>query len=270
MRERAHRAAPVRRHHRRRTRRAHPRRRPTTTACSPPTGACGAPCRAFRPAPRRAGCRCPPGAPASQPRPLRLGARRSAELASGGERAGEGAAGPLADGRRRRLRRAAATSSREEHTSRLSAHLHFGSLSAGEILARLPDGAGPQSFARQLCWRDFHHQVLAARPRHDARRTTAPRRPLAPRHALRRGLAGGDDRLPDRRCRDAPARSRGLHAQPRADDRRLVPDEDALHRLACRCRAFRGAARGRGRRVQHRQLAVGGRDRQRHQARTAS
>lgn len=51
-----------------------------------------------------------------------------------------------------------------EHTSRLSAHLHFGTISAGEILARLPPGAGSQSFARQLCWRDFHHQVLAASP----------------------------------------------------------------------------------------------------------
>ena len=50
-----------------------------------------------------------------------------------------------------------------EQTSRLSAHLHFGTVSAGEILARLPQDAGAESFSRQLCWRDFHHQVLAAR-----------------------------------------------------------------------------------------------------------
>jgi deoxyribodipyrimidine photo-lyase len=45
-------------------------------------------------------------------------------------------------------------------TSRLSAYLHFGCLSPRALLAR----CGRESFARQLCWRDFHHQVLAARP----------------------------------------------------------------------------------------------------------
>ena len=49
-------------------------------------------------------------------------------------------------------------------TSRLSAYLHFGCLSplalAAEMSAR-PGGAG---FARQLAWRDFFHQALAARP----------------------------------------------------------------------------------------------------------
>lgn len=49
-------------------------------------------------------------------------------------------------------------------TSRLSPHLHFGSLSANEGLARVDDRWGEDAFARQLCWRDFHHQVLAARP----------------------------------------------------------------------------------------------------------
>ncbi|WP_327352735.1 cryptochrome/photolyase family protein [Streptomyces sp. NBC_01304] len=52
-------------------------------------------------------------------------------------------------------------------TSRLSAHLHFGSLSATELArrARAVDGAGADAFVRQLAWRDFQHQVLAARPR---------------------------------------------------------------------------------------------------------
>ncbi|MGW4376240.1 cryptochrome/photolyase family protein [Streptomyces albidoflavus] len=51
-------------------------------------------------------------------------------------------------------------------TSRLSPHLHFGTLSAAELVhrARRKEGAGPAAFVRQLCWRDFHHQVLAARP----------------------------------------------------------------------------------------------------------
>ncbi|MER7520485.1 deoxyribodipyrimidine photo-lyase [Streptomyces sp. NPDC126499] len=51
-------------------------------------------------------------------------------------------------------------------TSRLSPHLHFGTVSAVEAVhrARRRGGAGAEAFVRQLCWRDFHHQVLAARP----------------------------------------------------------------------------------------------------------
>ncbi|MEU1128105.1 FAD-binding domain-containing protein, partial [Streptomyces sp. NPDC005899] len=52
-------------------------------------------------------------------------------------------------------------------TSRLSPHLHFGTLSATELVHRAGEAGGPgaEAFVRQLCWRDFHHQVLAARPR---------------------------------------------------------------------------------------------------------
>ncbi|MFJ1648609.1 cryptochrome/photolyase family protein [Streptomyces sp. NPDC088258] len=52
-------------------------------------------------------------------------------------------------------------------TSRLSPYLHFGCLSAAELVrrARRRGGAGAEAFVRQLAWRDFHHQVLAARPR---------------------------------------------------------------------------------------------------------
>ncbi|MFD0413480.1 cryptochrome/photolyase family protein [Streptomyces sp. NPDC127108] len=52
-------------------------------------------------------------------------------------------------------------------TSRLSPHLHFGTLSPVELVHRAAkkEGPGPDAFVRQLCWRDFHHQVLAARPR---------------------------------------------------------------------------------------------------------
>jgi deoxyribodipyrimidine photo-lyase len=51
-------------------------------------------------------------------------------------------------------------------TSRLSPHLHFGTLSPVELVHRAgrTGGAGPDAFVRQLAWRDFHHQVLAARP----------------------------------------------------------------------------------------------------------
>lgn len=49
-------------------------------------------------------------------------------------------------------------------TSSLSPYLRFGCLSPRDLLAEVraqPDGT---AFARQLCWRDFHHQVLAAFP----------------------------------------------------------------------------------------------------------
>ncbi|MEU4799720.1 deoxyribodipyrimidine photo-lyase [Streptomyces sp. NPDC023327] len=52
-------------------------------------------------------------------------------------------------------------------TSKLSPHLHFGTLSCTELVhgARSRATPGAEDFVRQLCWRDFHHQVLAARPR---------------------------------------------------------------------------------------------------------
>ncbi|MET7934334.1 deoxyribodipyrimidine photo-lyase [Streptomyces sp. NPDC005322] len=56
-------------------------------------------------------------------------------------------------------------------TSRLSPYLHFGCLSPVELVHRVKEegGAGADAFVRQLAWRDFHYQVLAARP--DAART---------------------------------------------------------------------------------------------------
>ncbi len=51
-------------------------------------------------------------------------------------------------------------------TSHLSPYLHLGFLSAAELVAKAADQPGPGSdaFVRQLAWRDFHHQLLAARP----------------------------------------------------------------------------------------------------------
>lgn len=53
-----------------------------------------------------------------------------------------------------------------DRTSKLSPYLHFGAVSPVEVVqrARARGGAGAEAFVRQLCWRDFHHQVLAARP----------------------------------------------------------------------------------------------------------
>ena len=53
----------------------------------------------------------------------------------------------------------------EDGTSRLSVHLHFGCLSVTEIAARLDTRRpGHETFLQELCWRDFNHQLLEARP----------------------------------------------------------------------------------------------------------
>ena len=89
--------------------------------------------------------------------------RPSPELIPGGETAGREQLG-------RWLRRAAGRYEElhdnlpAEGTSRLSPYLHFGCLSPRSLLARAGSSGVPAAFARQLCWRDFHHQVLAARP----------------------------------------------------------------------------------------------------------
>ncbi|MFE7276351.1 cryptochrome/photolyase family protein [Streptomyces sp. NPDC057623] len=81
-------------------------------------------------------------------------------------------------------------------TSRLSPYLHFGCLSPAELLhrARGQDGPGPAAFVRQLAWRDFHHQVLAARPdaaHHDYRpRHDRWRRAAKEAEAWREGRTG--------------------------------------------------------------------------------
>jgi deoxyribodipyrimidine photo-lyase len=47
-----------------------------------------------------------------------------------------------------------------DRTSRLSAYLHFGCLSPVTVANRVRS----EAFLRQLCWRDFYHQVLYAFP----------------------------------------------------------------------------------------------------------
>jgi deoxyribodipyrimidine photo-lyase len=49
-------------------------------------------------------------------------------------------------------------------TSRLSAHLRFGCVSPLALMQEAREREGGEPFVRQLCWRDFHHQVLAANP----------------------------------------------------------------------------------------------------------
>jgi len=49
-------------------------------------------------------------------------------------------------------------------TSKLSADLHFGCLSVAQLADRVDRGRdGHETFLQELCWRDFNHQMLAAR-----------------------------------------------------------------------------------------------------------
>jgi deoxyribodipyrimidine photo-lyase len=59
-------------------------------------------------------------------------------------------------------------------TSRLSAYLRFGCVSPLALMLEARERGGGEPFVRQLCWRDFHHQVLAATP-------SLPRRDYRPR-----------------------------------------------------------------------------------------
>jgi deoxyribodipyrimidine photo-lyase len=53
---------------------------------------------------------------------------------------------------------------RADATSRLSPYLHFGCVSPLEAALRAGEAVGAAPFVRQLAWRDFFHQLLAARP----------------------------------------------------------------------------------------------------------
>jgi deoxyribodipyrimidine photo-lyase len=59
-------------------------------------------------------------------------------------------------------------------TSRLSAYVRWGCVSPLELAREAGERPGGAPFVRQLCWRDFHHQVLAATP-------SLPRRDYRPR-----------------------------------------------------------------------------------------
>jgi deoxyribodipyrimidine photo-lyase len=94
--------------------------------------------------------------------------RPSPDLLEGGESAGRGRmsrflAGPAGDYGERADDLAA------DATSRLSPYLRFGCVSPLELLERAGERNGGAAFARQICWRDFFHQVLAAFPSYPRR-----------------------------------------------------------------------------------------------------
>ncbi|WP_040809292.1 cryptochrome/photolyase family protein [Nocardia concava] len=102
----------------------------------------------------------------------------SPELSVGGERTGrkllrEWLSGPVASYHTDSDNLAGATSG-------LSPYLHFGCLSPGEVVRRTDLATpGGEAFARQLAWRDFHHQILAAKP--ELAHTDFRPRPTPPR-----------------------------------------------------------------------------------------
>jgi deoxyribodipyrimidine photo-lyase len=124
---------------------------------------------------RAAGWRAPVAAPRTLALPptLARGSIPSAADLVPGDRSPDVLPGGETEGLAR-LKRWAATSlaAYEDHhddlpgddTSRISAYLHFGCLSPLEVATRLADREGAGPYVRQLCWRDFYHQVLAARP----------------------------------------------------------------------------------------------------------
>jgi deoxyribodipyrimidine photo-lyase len=99
-------------------------------------------------------------------KPGRLPARgegSSAGLAPGGEHAGRDQARAWLDGPIKRYGESHDNLAGDE-TSRLSAYLRFGCVSALALARDALTRPGGAEFARQLAWRDFFHQVTAAFP----------------------------------------------------------------------------------------------------------
>lgn len=142
-------------------------RRPTatTTRSSRRITGSGSAGRCGRRRSRRSGSRCRGGGPRLRPAADICAGRACSDLAPGGETAGRRRLGSRlsrdADGYADHGDDLAA-----DATSRLSPYLHFGCLSPVEVVARAGrrDSAGARAFVRQVAWRDFYHQVLAARP----------------------------------------------------------------------------------------------------------
>jgi len=107
------------------------------------------------------------------PSRLRTGRIPALEKLTGGATSPERAPGGEREGRRlaRSFLRDGLGEYGERHddlpgdgTSRLSPHLRFGCVSPLALMQEARERRGGEPFVRQLCWRDFHHQVLAANP----------------------------------------------------------------------------------------------------------
>ena len=124
---------------------------------------------------------------------------------------------------------------------------------------------GRQGFVRQLAARlvrPHHPSVHRHRSAGDPARVRRHR--VADRPSRRRGVHGmgrRPHRLPNRRCRHAPARRVGLDAQPGPYDHCVVPREGSPDRLATRRTPLPAPAFRRRTFPERWQLAVGRRDR---------
>ena len=136
---------------------------PTRSRCArPPSSRCPGRGRGRLP-------RSPRGHQGGRPRPARRAGSRAARGMTRWLRDGRGATGrPRRPGGRRDLAALAVPA------------LRLPSRRVELVAGRRRPQARREAFVRQLAWRDFHHQVLAARPR-VARGLPDPRRPLAGR-----------------------------------------------------------------------------------------
>ena len=120
-------------------------------------------------------------------------------------------------------------------TSRLSPYLHFGCVSPLEVARAAGRHKGADAFLRQLCWRDFYLQILAARPDAAWSRLPAPRRPLARRSRRRCGPGRrGAPATPSSTPRCASCDTEGFMHNRARHDRGVVPHQGPLRRLARR------------------------------------
>ena len=167
--------------------------------------------RASRRAPAR--CALPPGLDAGDlPALARVDGAHAVAGSAARRRASRAApARALARDGARGLR-AARDELAADATSRLSPYLHFGCVSPLEVAtAAARRSAGGDAFVRQLCWRDFFQQLLAAYPSLP-RATIATAATTTGATTTRRFARWREGRtgVPDRRRRHAPARARGL------------------------------------------------------------
>ena len=110
---------------------------------------------------------------------------------------------------------------------------------------RAAGGRGAEAYRSELAWRDFYAAVLLHHPRRrrasSSRSATATSSGTTTPTRSRPGRQGRTGYPARRRRACASSPRRGLDAQPRAHDRRLVPDQGPAPRLARRRGALHGA-----------------------------
>ena len=134
----------------------------------------------------------------------------------------------------------------ETGTTRLSAHLHFGEISPRQVWHAVRDAAARATdikiendswnIIRQLCWRDFNHDLLSRHPDMATRNidTRFDDFPWQSEHDALRRWQQGDTGYPIVDAGMREALDHRMDAQPGSDDCRLIPREASAHPLAIR------------------------------------